>query len=103
MGCTDARPMLDFLRGKAGDRKLRLFAAARCRLFQTDWNNMWPIREAVDAAEQLSDGLSPAGQLARFHRTWEDVGRELSLHTIDPHGGSSSVPTQGRCVAFGPH
>ena len=89
LACTDPTPMLEFLRRKASDRKLRLFAAARCRLFGPDWNGWWPIREAVDAAEQLSDGLSPAGQLTRFHRPWEEFRRELSSNTIDPHGGST--------------
>jgi hypothetical protein len=89
LACTDPKPMLAFLRGKASDRKLRLFTAARCRLFRHDWDDRWPIREAVDAAEQFSDGLSPAGQLTRFHRTWENFTGELCLHTIDPHGGST--------------
>jgi hypothetical protein len=89
LACTRPEPMLRFLWGKASDRKLRLFAAARCRLFGPDWNGWWPIREAVDAAEQLSDGLSPAGQLTRFHRPWEEFRRELSSNTIDPHGGST--------------
>jgi hypothetical protein len=89
LACTDPTPMLEYLQGKAGERKLRLFAAARCRLFRPDWNDWWPIREAVDAAEQFSDGLSPAGQLTQFHRTWEDFNGEVSLNTIDPHGGST--------------
>ena len=86
---TDPKAMLGFLHSKTSDRKLRLFAAARCRLFRQDWDDWWPIREAVEAAEQVSDGLCPAGQLTRFHRPWEDFSWDLRLNTIDPHGGST--------------
>jgi hypothetical protein len=89
LACTDPQVMLALLHGKASDRKLRLFAAARCRLFRPDWDDWWPTREAVEAAEQLSDGLAPAGPLARLHLPWRDFTRGLSYDTTDPTGGST--------------
>src|SRR4051812_25177455 len=53
--CTDPSPMLEFLRGKASDRKLRLFAVACCRrvwhLFDHD-----DCRNAVDIGDRYADG-----------------------------------------------
>jgi hypothetical protein len=55
-------PMLQFLQGKASDRKLRLFAAACAR-------RAWPLiadqqlRRAVEVAEQLADALADFSQL----------------------------------------
>jgi hypothetical protein len=51
---TDPAPMLAFLRGRAGDRKLRLFAAVCCR-------RLWPLltagqsRRAVEVADRYAD------------------------------------------------
>jgi hypothetical protein len=55
--CTEPPKMLEFLRGKVSDRKLRLFAVACCRhhlpLARDD-----RVGEAVDVAERFADGLA---------------------------------------------
>jgi hypothetical protein len=71
--------MLEFLGGKASDRKLRLFATSCCRavwhLLEFDY-----LRRLVEAAERLADGapssefflewntVSPAARQGRFFR-----------------------------------
>src|SRR5262245_41900318 len=57
LACADPKPMLEFLRGKASDRKLRLFATSCCRSvwdFITDAD----ARMAVLVAENYVDGLA---------------------------------------------
>ena len=53
---TDPKVMLNFLRGKVSDRKLRLFAVACCRAI---WDLMDDSRsrQAVEQVESYVDGL----------------------------------------------
>jgi hypothetical protein len=54
--------MLEFVRGRVSDRKLRLFAAACCRSVQT---HLWTAASgpAIDLAEQVADGLATVAEL----------------------------------------
>lgn len=60
--CTDPQQMLEFLMGKASERKLRLFGAGLCR-----WN--WPLlfddrqKDAVEIIENYVDGVASEREL----------------------------------------
>src|SRR5205823_5013897 len=95
MDCTDPESMLRFLQGKVSDRKLRLFAVACCRRIShliLDPRS----RPAVEAAEQLAEGLvsdddvwltRDEADLASADSERGDGcqdSREAAFHTMDP-------------------
>jgi hypothetical protein len=64
LAATDPAPMLDFVHGKASDRKPRLFAVACCRTSRpamTDERS----EQAVNIAERDAEGLVTLTQLGR--------------------------------------
>ena len=61
LACIDPPKMLEFLRGKAGARKLRLFACACCRRLQLSEDS--PAMHIVEAAERHADGLAGRKEL----------------------------------------
>lgn len=62
--CTDPQEMLEFLRGKASERKLRLFTCAYCHPILQE-------NEAVQVAERFADGLATSAE--RKHARKEAV------------------------------
>jgi hypothetical protein len=64
---TDTKSMLEFLRDKGGERKLRLFACACCREVW-DWLEEAESREAVEVAERYADGLATLEVLLTAYR-----------------------------------
>jgi hypothetical protein len=74
LACMHPRPMLDFLSGKASERKLRLFAVACCR-------RVWPQltgpsgREAVERSERFADGQAGPEELAALTTRLGKEGR----------------------------
>jgi hypothetical protein len=67
LSCDDLTPMLEFLRGKASERKLRLFAAACVR---SHWDLLVDPRSraAVELSERVADGHRPPKDLAAAYR-----------------------------------
>jgi hypothetical protein len=74
LACADPQKMLAFLRGKASDRKLRLFACAFGRAVRDSQHQHGPSTVAV--AERYADGLASDQELASEGRKWACLPEE---------------------------
>jgi hypothetical protein len=95
LACDDPKPMLEFLQGKASERKLRLFACACCRRIWRSLPNA-TCREAVELSERFGDGLADAEALrqaqdAAGKAAWADADRRR-----ETPGGPATPSRNGR-------
>jgi hypothetical protein len=81
LACNEPRPMLEFLRDRTSERKLRLFACACAR-------NVWlklckDSRKAVRAVEDFLDGEIKAGTLRNATRRSRDEAIQGAVWSPD--------------------
>jgi hypothetical protein len=72
--CSDPQPMLEFLRGRASDRKLRLFACACCRKLLHPFQPQ-KYRNATEAAERHADRLLTEEEVDAVKWQWDRIDR----------------------------
>jgi hypothetical protein len=102
--CADPQPMLEFLTGKASDRKLQLFSAACVRRLYGLFPNA-VLRQAVEFAERDADGLAGVQDMLSVRNeiaAWkESVSTLHAAHETTP-GESSSVYAASLLVSPSP-
>ena len=78
--CTSPDLMLRFLRGRASDRKIRMFACHCCRRV---WQYLVDVRSrhAIEVVEQFADGLTSEEELLAAH---SDAVAARGATSVDP-------------------
>jgi hypothetical protein len=76
LACTDPHRMLEFLRGKASSRKLRLFTVACCRHLQSAWPSPPEYDRFLEWAEMFADETPGSEDLTR-------IGEEVADYVDD--------------------
>lgn len=79
--CPDPLPMLEFLKGKASKRKLRLFAVACCRQGWRRLANSY-LRVAVETAEEYADNRASLEELTKARAVAWSVNQSRQSHAM---------------------
>src|ERR1043165_735643 len=84
LSCTDPGPMLEFLRDRASDRKLRLFAVACCRSLPYSKDDRF--QHALEASEGYADGKTTKAALKRGRQGVRAARFALPANDPQVHG-----------------
>src|SRR5262245_53412189 len=77
---TEPKPMLEYLRGRASQRKLRLFAVACCRRVERLFGDK-RTRRAVEISEQYADGMATTKEVADARGTARAFSYDYTHYT----------------------
>jgi hypothetical protein len=92
LACAEPEPMLGFLRAKASDRKVRLFACTCCRRI---WRFLpEPSKNAVETNELFADGaksFSEWSEVMLSSREAEDNANIAAAQFLLPHSHSAGA------------
>ncbi len=87
--CVDPKPMLEFLRGKTSERKLRLFAVGCCHKYR---QLLVPEAcEALDVAEKVAEGRASAEERRRVREVAFHVGWVSDPSTVSRRGPAKAA------------
>lgn len=89
LACKEPLPLLEFLRGKASDRKVRLFACAFGRAVRESQHLLGPSTVAV--AERYADGLASEAELTSERRQWAALPEDRAPVAVSAYAGAWEV------------
>lgn len=90
LAAIDATPMLEFLRGKVSDRKLRLFAVACCR-------HIWTLipdersRQAIQTSELFADSQATTHE-------WQVAADAAVAATFEAYSANAASPNEANMI-----
>jgi hypothetical protein len=85
LACADPQPMLEFLRGKASDRKLRLFAVACVQRYS---NVDGIMRQLVRVSELYADGITTWNELASVRKMTKELQYQAMQRKVGMGAGA---------------